>query len=233
MFSWSIHETISVPRQFYNASTDQIVWTKRSDAESFFDIDIPAERADSALVAFGEDATLMAFGGYRTDGTNSTILSFAEYTQPDADPELMMSRNYMNDLWIYDSIMDQWRELKGETALWPPRRKGHTLITRTSPSGEKQLIMFGGSHQDVPFGDMYSMRTNRSTYAWTRLDESVIGLRPTGMAYHTMVWMPEGTFSEDGIVVFGGLQWRETDLVETDKMRNNDRRCFKVFSPSH
>merc|ERR1711982_31566 len=67
------------------------------------------------------------------------------------------------------------------------------------------------------------MMRKKEERQWTRIDPYIIGAYPPSMSYHTMVYIESARL----MVVFGGLHWSGTDLEESDRLRNIDRRRFK------
>jgi len=139
-------------------------------------------------------------------------------------PGTCEAKYYFDDLWVFDPSSTQWvrRETSGEL---PTARKGHSIIARRSRTNDTQLMMFGGHNQDQSMKDIWllDVMRGREERAWTRIDPYLVGVQPPSMSYHSMV------YSEDLnlVVVFGGLHWRQTNLTESDRVRNIDRRCFK------
>merc|ERR1712217_123763 len=86
-------------------------------------------------------------------------------------------------------------------------------------------ILFGGHRQDNPFDDMWILDMVDSNKAgiWTRIDEFFIGVKPVATSYHTLLYDNR----TDLLILFGGLNWRPTNLNSTDTDFNLDRRCEK------
>jgi len=132
---------------------------------------------------------------------------------------------YFDDVWIYETGINQWGERKIHGKL-PPARRGHKLIARGARTSDVQLILVGGHNQDTPYDDMWVLNLNRQDpeeRVWTRIDAYFSGERPPALSYHSML------YSEvlNRFIVFGGLTWDPTDQQETDSLRNIDRRCMK------
>eukprot|EP00931_Biecheleriopsis_adriatica_P116156 TRINITY_DN91835_c0_g1_i1.p1 TRINITY_DN91835_c0_g1~~TRINITY_DN91835_c0_g1_i1.p1 ORF type:complete len:1557 (-),score=292.39 TRINITY_DN91835_c0_g1_i1:19-4689(-) len=134
------------------------------------------------------------------------------------------AKYYFDDLWYYDSTINQWsaRSISGTP---PPARKGHAMIARLARSNDTQLVLFGGSQQDKSMNDIWVLNVKRTgaERTWTKVDKFFPGLKPPSVSFHSMVYVPE----LDCAYVFGGLHWKSTDLEETDRLRNIDRRCLK------
>jgi len=130
---------------------------------------------------------------------------------------------YFDDIWIYEPTLNRWQ---GQAAVNPPgARRGHSIIARRHKTNDTQLVMFGGHNQDKPMNDMWVLDLMRPAEdrIWTRIDPYIEGRLPPEMSFLTMSYAEKMNL----IVVFGGLIWKETDLTETDKLRNIDRRCLK------
>ncbi|CAJ1433355.1 unnamed protein product [Effrenium voratum] len=131
---------------------------------------------------------------------------------------------YFDDIWYYDTTVNQWSALQifGSD---PPPRKGHTMIARKARSNDTQVVLFGGNQQDDPLNDLWILHVKRVGVerTWTQIDKFFPGVRPPAVSFHTMVYVEE----LDTAYVFGGLHWKSTDRLETDRLRNIDRRCLK------
>lgn len=140
-------------------------------------------------------------------------------------PEACRRQYYFNDLWTYHATNNQWVQ-KPTTGDKPRARRGHSMIVRRSRTNDTQVVIFGGNHQDQALSDMWVLDLSRqkSERQWTRIDQFFKGLVPPSTSGQTMVYSP----SSDRILVFGGLHWEPTDLLDTDRQRNVDRRCYKM-----
>jgi len=107
----------------------------------------------------------------------------------------------------------------------PPSRKGHTMFARKARGNDTAVVLFGGNNQDDPLNDLWILNIKRPGVEkmWTQLDKFFPGVRPPAVSFHTMIYVEE----LDTAFVFGGLSWSRTDLLETDRLRNIDRRCLK------
>lgn len=136
------------------------------------------------------------------------------------------NRYYFDDVWLYEATTNQFflQTVDGGT---PMARRGHKMIARRASSSDPQLILFGGHNQDKVMNDMWVLNVMRESgtkeRVWARIDQFFEGLRPPTMSYHTMLYSE----ARNEIIVFGGLNWKETDLARSDVLRNVDRRCFK------
>jgi len=132
---------------------------------------------------------------------------------------------YFNDIWIYESSINQWMERQIYSTL-PQERRGHKVVARWSRTNDTQLIMIGGHNQDSAFADMWIlnlMREDPKERVWTRIDPYFTGQRPPSMSHHSMLYSE----ALNSIILFGGAHWKTTDLEVSDQLRNIDRRCLK------
>lgn len=99
------------------------------------------------------------------------------------------------------------------------------MIARNAKTNDTQVVLFGGNEQDQPLNDLWILNVKRPGVerSWTQIDKFFPGVKPPAVAFHTMVYVEE----LDTAYVFGGLIWKRTDLAETDRLRNIDRRCLK------
>lgn len=152
-----------------------------------------------------------------SDSTSSVVLR--QGPTPTCSPKY-----YFDDLWYYDTTVNQWSALQIFGSL-PPSRKGHAMIARNAKTNDTQVVLFGGNEQDQPLNDLWILNVKRPGVerSWTQIDKFFPGVKPPAVAFHTMVYVEE----LDTAYVFGGLIWKRTDLAETDRLRNIDRRCLK------
>eukprot|EP00928_Gymnodinium_smaydae_P020319 TRINITY_DN17856_c0_g1_i2.p1 TRINITY_DN17856_c0_g1~~TRINITY_DN17856_c0_g1_i2.p1 ORF type:complete len:981 (+),score=208.92 TRINITY_DN17856_c0_g1_i2:124-3066(+) len=136
-----------------------------------------------------------------------------------------VAKYYFNDVWIYESSVNQWVE-RPINGILPASRRGQQIVTRRHRTTDTQLIMLGGHNQDDVYGDLWVlnlMREDDQERVWTRIDQYFTGKKPPPLTHHTMV------YSDDlkQVIIFGGITWNSTDKVESDRLRNIDRRCLK------
>eukprot|EP00434_Breviolum_minutum_P012466 symbB.v1.2.010982.t1/scaffold725.1/size168906/8 len=152
-------------------------------------------------------------------GSETSTVVLRQGPTPSCSPKY-----YFDDLWYYDTTVNQWSALQIFGNL-PPSRKGHSMIARNPHTNDTQVVLFGGNEQDQPLNDLWILNVKRPGVerSWTQIDKFFPGVKPPAVAFHTMVYVPE----LDTAYVFGGLIWKRTDLAETDRLRNIDRRCLK------
>lgn len=164
-------------------------------------------------------------------GTTGTTTTGIRRLQESSDastklvgPSTCTTKYYLDDLWIFDVGLNQWVK-RGTSGEVPLARKGHSIVARRSRTDDAQLVLFGGHNQDLSLNDVWILDVMHSEEerSWTRIDPFLMGEQPPAMSYHSMVYSSELNM----IVVFGGLHWRPTNLTESDRVRNIDRRCFK------
>lgn len=139
-------------------------------------------------------------------------------------PTTCDSKFYFDDLWIFDPGLVQW--VRHETTNEAPlARKGHSIVVRRPDSDDPLFFLFGGHNQDQSLNDMWilDVRRGKEEREWTRIDPFLEGVLPPSVSYHSMVYSE----ALRRVVTFGGLHWGRTNLTESDRVRNIDRRCFK------
>lgn len=132
---------------------------------------------------------------------------------------------YFNDVWVFESGVNQWVE-RSTTGEQPQPRRGHKIVARRHRSNDTQLILFAGHNQDTPFNDMWVlnlMREDPEDRVWTRIDHFFIGNKPPPLTHGSVLYLEDLR----QIVVIGGLTWNPTDLAAADHRNNVDRRCLK------
>jgi len=162
--------------------------------------------------------------------TSTTNVSQARRLQTESQspvpvgPGECTTRYYFDDLWIFDSGLNQWVRWPTSGPV-PLARKGHRIIARRSRTNDTQLLLFGGHNQDLSMNEMWVLDLMRESgeRQWTRMDRFIKGIHPPSMSYHTMLYSDQ----LNRVLVFGGLHWGKTNLTESDRVRNIDRRCFK------
>lgn len=205
-------------------------------------------RSDSTLILFGGFSTEWGYPplepGYflsaeqqaASDGTPLPSVA-RNYTYDTIDPGFERTRYYYDDTWTYAFTPNLWIQhhynMTEARDLYPngpydtpmPRR-GHTIVVRRQLTGDAQVIMYGGQHQDEPLSDLWTYDIERDVRdrKWQQLDNTFVGATPGKIAFHTSVWSEE----LNEMITFGGITWTQTDLNETDTARDRDRRCFKV-----
>lgn len=157
--------------------------------------------------------------GVSATANDTSAIVLREGPKPSCSPKY-----YFDDIWNLDTTLRRWSllDLYGTP---PPPRKGHTMFARKARSNDTQVVLFGGNNQDDPLNDLWILNVKRPGVEkiWTQIDKFFPGEKPPAVSFHTMIYVEE----LDTAYVFGGLSWSKTDLLETDRLRNIDRRCLK------